>query len=150
MTSRVLAVCVAVVCLALPALAAQRPHRPPNVNYALYCLGCHTSEGEASPLGRIPVLKDAVGHFTRLPEGRRYVVNVPGVVNSDLNPEDTAALLNWLVKYYAGASKPESFTPFTAAEVETLRKPPPDDVMALRAKARALLSEQGFEVDPYP
>jgi hypothetical protein len=132
------------------ALAASRPHRPANVNYALFCLGCHTSEGEGSPIGRIPVLKDAVGHFARLPEGRRYVVNVPGVVNSDLNPEDTAALLNWMIETYAGMSRPEPFAPFTAEEVRRWREETPDDVMALRAKARALLAEQGIKVDPYP
>lgn len=132
------------------AFAAGKPHRPPNVNYALYCLGCHTSQGEGSPIGRIPVLKDAVGHFARLPEGRRYVVNVPGVVNSDLGPEDTAALLNWVVEIYAGASRPEPFARFTAEEVGSWRKQAPDDVMALRARARALLADQGYEVDPYP
>lgn len=132
------------------ASAAARPERPPHVNYALYCLGCHTTEGEASALGRIPALQDVVGHFLRVAEGRRYVVNVPGVVNSDLSPGDTAALLNWTVETYAGASLPRPFQPFTAEEVARLREDPPDDVMALRALARALLAEEGYAVDPYP
>lgn len=132
------------------ALAAVKPHRPPNVNYALFCMGCHTPEGEGSVLGRIPQLKGSVGHFARLPEGRRYVANIPGVINAELGPEDTAALLNWVVTTYGGASRPETFEPFTGEEVKDLWSSAPGDIFALRAKARALLAAEGHAVDPYP
>ena len=132
------------------ALAAVQPHRPPNVNYALFCMGCHTPEGEGSVLGRIPQLKGSVGHFTRLPEGRRYVANIPGVINAELGPEDTAALLNWVVTTYGGASRPEAFEPFTGEEVKRHWSNAPGDIFALRAKARALLAAQGHAIDPYP
>ncbi|MGE0214081.1 MAG: hypothetical protein AB7S41_20520 [Parvibaculaceae bacterium] len=136
--------------LVLPVLAAVKPHRPPNVNYALFCMGCHTHEGEGSLLGRIPQLKDAVGHFARLPEGRRYVANVPGVVNAELGPEDTATLLNWMMTTYGGVSRPEAFEPFTGREVEGHWTNAPADIFALRSKARALLAAQGHAVVPYP
>ena len=124
--------------------------RGPDVNYALFCLGCHTSKGVSAPLGRIPPLKGAVGHLALLPEGRRYIVNVPGVLNSGLGAEDTAALLNWMVATYGEASTPADFAPFTAAEVARWRAAAPDDVMVLRAEVRARLAERGISLDPYP
>ena len=122
----------------------------PAYNYTLRCVGCHTFAGVSPPLGRIPPLQDAVGHFAQLPEGRRYLVNVPGIVSAQLSPADTAALLNWMIETYGGASLPEDFQPFTAAEVVALRKDAPDDVMRLRATVRELLSERGYRIDAYP
>jgi mono/diheme cytochrome c family protein len=129
----------------IPASAAS-----PQINYALRCSGCHTSEGVSPPLGRIPPLKGAVGHLTLLPEGRRYIVNVPGIHNSGLGAEDTAALLNWMVATYGEASTPPDFAPFTGAEVARWRAAAPDDVMVLRAEVRALLAARGIRLDPYP
>lgn len=150
--ARGMAVLVAGLACLLPvlAVAAVKPHRPPNVNYALFCMGCHTPEGEGSALGRIPQLKDMVGHFARLPEGRRYVANIPGVINAELGPDDTAALLNWVVTTYGGASRPEAFAPFTGEEMKGLWSESPADIFALRAKARALLAAEGHAIDPYP
>ena len=122
----------------------------PAYNYMLRCVGCHTSAGVSPPLGRIPGLKDTVGHFARAPEGRRYLANVPGIVSAQLSPAETAALLNWLIETYGGASVPADYRPFTAEEVKALRSPAPDDVMRLRAAARARLAEQGYHIDAYP
>ena len=124
--------------------------RGPDVNYALFCLGCHTGKGVSAPLGRIPPLKGAVGHLALLPEGRRYIVNVPGVLNSGLGAGDTAALLNWMVATYGEASTPADFAPFTGAEVARWRAAAPDDVMVLRAEVRDLLAARGISLDPYP
>ena len=122
----------------------------PAYNYMLRCVGCHTFAGVSPPLGRIPQLKDAVGHFARAPEGRRYLANVPGIVSAGLSPGETAALLNWLIDTYGGSSLPASYPPFSAAEVVALRKDAPHDVMRLRATARTRLAEQGYDIDAYP
>lgn len=122
----------------------------PAYNYVLRCVGCHTFAGVSPPLGRIPTLKDVVGHFAQLPESRRYLVNVPGIVGSRLPPAETAALLNWMIETYGGASRPKDFQPFTAEEVAALREDAPDDVMRLRAAVRELLSEGGYTIDAYP
>jgi cytochrome c553 len=142
-----LAVSILLVVGAAGAIAAGRS---PNFNYALHCQGCHTYEGLSVERSRIPVLKDAVGHFTRIAQGRRYLVNVPGIVNSGLSAEDTAAILNWIVEIYGGASRPSAFRPFDAREVAELRGQRPDDVLKLRAEVQALLSSQGYEVGVYP
>ena len=135
---------------ALLGASAPASARGPDVNYMLHCSGCHTAEGVSPPLGRIPPLKDAVGHLALLPEGRRYIANVPGIRNSGLGPEDTAALLNWIVATYAGPSRPAGFTPFTGDELIAWRKDPPDDVMILRARVRDLLAARGISLEPYP
>lgn len=121
-----------------------------NVNYALKCMGCHTPDGFSPPRGRIPPLLDVVGHFTILPEGRNYMVNVPGVATAALDDEETAALLNWMVLTYARASMPETFAPFDAAEVAALRAQKPDDPMRLRAEVKALLAARGISLAAYP
>lgn len=132
------------------ALAAPASAREANVNYALKCMGCHTPDGFSPERGRIPPLLDVVGYFTILPEGRRYVVNVPGVVNSGLSVEDTAALLNWTVKIYARASLPADFKPFDAAEIIAWRSQRPDDPMRLRAEVRDRLAALGISLGSYP
>ena len=122
----------------------------PAYNYLLRCVGCHTSAGVSPPLGRIPTLKDVVGHFAQIPEGRRYLANVPGIVSAQLSPAETAALLNWVIETYGGASLPEDFRPFTAQDILALRTDAPHDVMRLRESVRGLLSERGYRIDPYP
>ena len=122
----------------------------PAYNYLLRCVGCHTSAGVSPPLGRIPPLQDVVGHFARLPEGRLYLVNVPGIASAQLSPADTASLLNWMIETYGGESRPDQYQPFTADEVVALQKLAPDDVMRLRDEVRQRLSDSGYSIDPYP
>lgn len=128
-----------------PALAAG-----PETHYALRCGGCHLPQGVSPALGRIPPLKDVVGHFARLPEARRYIVNVPGIATAQLGDDETAALLNWVIATFAGTSLPDDFRPFTAEEVAALRRHPPDDVMKLRAEVRELLARRGHAIAAYP
>ena len=140
---------LAALLVGLPALAGAPP-RQPNVNYALHCLGCHTHEGVSPERGRIPPLKGMVGHFSRIAEGRRYIVNVPGVANAGLGPAETAALLNWTIETYGGESIPADFEPFDEAEVDALRSDPPDDILRLREEVRALLQRRGYDLGTYP
>jgi hypothetical protein len=144
------ALALAALLLAATAGSALAERRSPNYNYALHCLGCHTFEGISAERGRIPALKDVVGHFTRIAEGRLYLVNVPGIVNSGLSAEETAAILNWMIDVYGGASRPADFRRFDAGEVAELRAQRPDDVMKLRADVQSLLSKRGFDIGVYP
>jgi hypothetical protein len=121
-----------------------------RVNYILKCRGCHTMDGFSPVRGRIPPLIDVVGYFTILPDGRRYMANVPGVVNSALPDDETATLLNWMVEKYARASMPASFAPFDAAEIAKWRKERPDDPMRLRAKVQGELEAMGISLGTYP
>ncbi|WP_119271030.1 c-type cytochrome [Taklimakanibacter deserti] len=122
----------------------------PNYNYALHCTGCHTAEGVSPELGRIPPLKGVVGHLVRTQEARLYFANVPGIVNSGLDGEETAALLNWVVKIYGGESTPESWKPFDGAEIKALRSEAPADIMAYRKEVEDRLKADGYSIGTYP
>lgn len=140
----------AIVFFALIVTAAAAAAAEPNYNYALRCTGCHTAEGVSPELGRIPPLKGVVGHLVRTKESRRYFANVPGIVNSGLNNDDTAALLNWVVKTYGGESVPKSWKPFDGAEIKALRHEAPPDIMAYRKLVQDRLKAQGYRIGTYP
>jgi mono/diheme cytochrome c family protein len=87
--------------------------------YATNCQGCHGDLGSSAK--EIPTLAGRVGYFTRLPEGRRYLVQVPNVALNPSSDEDIAAVLNWVLTTYSRAQLPAGFRPYTADEVGELR-----------------------------
>lgn len=109
-------------------------------NYQLQCAGCHLSEGEGSPANDTPNMKNFVGNFLKVPAGREFLVRVPGMAQSALSNEQLADLLNWLLRKdgIAGSSMPDSFTPYDANEVATIRH----DAMLNQPEVRAQLIEQ--------
>jgi hypothetical protein len=68
------------------------------------------------------------------PEGRRFMIQVPGVAQSPLSDAETAQLLNWLVRNLSDAPVPGDFLDFTAAEVGRYRHQPLVDVALPRAR----------------
>jgi hypothetical protein len=140
----------AIVIFALLLMVAAAPAAEPNYNYALHCTGCHTADGVSPELGRIPPLKGVVGHLVRTKEARLYFANVPGIVNSGLGNDETAALLNWVVKIYGGKSTPESWKPFDGAEIEALRHRAPPDIMVYRKEVQDRLNADGYSIGTYP
>lgn len=107
-----------------------------RTGFMLHCMGCHGPDGRGTPNGDVPPLRDAVGVFARLPAGRRFLVQVPGVANAALDPKALAELLNWMLYEYSAAELPADFEPFTGPEVAELRRTPIEDVGKVR---RALL-----------
>ncbi len=89
----------------------------PYINSALQCMGCHTPDGSGTP-GRVPAIRDTLLPLARLPEGRRYLVQVPGSAQSTLDNAELAAVLNWMIETFTGRG---DFTRFTAAEVTRYR-----------------------------
>ncbi|MEW6268002.1 MAG: cytochrome C [Thermodesulfobacteriota bacterium] len=120
--------------LATPPLA--RAYSP-EVNYALHCQGCHLADGRATP-GLVPPLDGTLGRMMRLRAGRAYVVRLPNVAATHLDDADTAALVTWVVRRFAGGELPEDFVPFTPQEVAAGRRAPLVDVEGAR---RALLEQ---------
>ena len=92
----------------------------PAQTYAANCQGCHGELGSSAR--EMPTLAGRVGYFTRLPDGRRYLVQVPNVALNPSSDEDIASVLNWVLMTYSRAQLPEDFQPYTAAEVSELRK----------------------------
>jgi len=108
-------------------LAAAARGATPEIDYVLHCQGCHLADGSESP-GRVPALAGSAGRFARLPEGRAYLVRVPGAAQSPLPDAALAALLNWMLPHFDAAGLPAAFVPYTAEEVGRLRRAPLTDV----------------------
>jgi hypothetical protein len=88
-------------------------------------------DGSGAP-PTIPRLKDRVGYYLTIPNGRGYLVQVPGAANSLLDDRQLADVLNWMVGEFAGASRPQTFEPYAIEEVSRYRGTRPDDIDALR------------------
>ncbi len=112
----------------------------PRINYMLQCMGCHTPDGSGQP-DRVPSLKATLGPFSSLPEGRRFLVQVPGAAQAALTDGELAAVLNWMVENLS-AAKPERFTAFTAAEVAVYRGTPLIEVRTVRERLLLLLKQR--------
>jgi len=100
-------------------------------DYVLNCMGCHMVDGSGAP-PTIPRLKDRVGYYLTIPDGRAYLAQVPGAANSLLDDRQLTDVLNWMVDEFAGASRPHTFAPYATEEVARYRSAPPDDIDALR------------------
>lgn len=72
--------------------------------------------------------------FSASPEGRDYVIRVPGVAQSPLSDEDTAALLNWMARNLSDLKVPPSFVDYSEAEIHRLRDRPLVRVSVIRAR----------------
>lgn len=120
--------------LLLSLIAASASADSAKRNFRLYCMGCHQADGSGSPINGIPSMRDEVGKFLRLPEGRAYLSQVPGTLNTPLNDADTAELLNWVLLNLGGSSTPPDFAYYTADEVKAYRASVPEDVPRLRVK----------------
>lgn len=135
---------------ALPAAAADytpgRPlesHAGARLDYALKCKGCHGLWGQGTP-GHVPRLEGFVGLFTHLPEGRDYLVRVPGVARSVLDDVRLTAVLNWVLETYGREQVAPSFRPFTVDEVAAARRRPLEDRKGLRDRMLAELRAKGL------
>jgi hypothetical protein len=105
----------------------------PVVNYQLRCMGCHLPDGSGQP-GRVPSIRRSLVLFSASPEGREYVIRVPGVAQSPLSDEDTAALLNWMARNLSDIKIPAGFADYSQAEIHRMRSHPLAQVSAERAR----------------
>jgi mono/diheme cytochrome c family protein len=116
-------------------------------DWVLNCMGCHTADGSGIP-GKVPPLRESLGHFVSMPEGRQFVMRVPGAANSALNDAELANVLNWLLATMNETSRPASFRPYTAEEIAANRRPALTDVARTRTKLVKELQENGVNAVP--
>jgi hypothetical protein len=116
-------------------------HASPAQDYMLYCMGCHGAQAQGVP-GKIPPLAGSVSLFMRTPEGRDYVLRVPGAANSALPDAQLTAVLNWLAESYGAPGAPRP-VPFTVDEVTRVRRTPLADVQAKRREVVRSLAATG-------
>jgi cytochrome c553 len=134
--------------IGLPSAHAQS--LSPKNNFILKCVGCHGPDGTGSEKGGIPDFNGFVGAFSYLPEGRLYLMHVPGVVGSGLNDQEIADVMNYLMHEWGGESMDSGYQPFTEHEVQTLRAKPLKDVVDYRRTVVEKLTADGRAVAPYP
>jgi hypothetical protein len=104
----------------------------PALDYAVTCQGCHRADGTGTP-GTVPALAGSVGRFLRVPGGREFLAQVPGVAQAPLDDAALAAVLNWILTRFGGDDVPADFVAYTADEVGLLRRRPLVDVERVRA-----------------
>ena len=116
----------------------------PQQDYILYCMGCHGAQAEGVP-GKVPPLAHALGRYMRTPDGRNYVLRVPGAANSALSDSQLAAVLNWVAQTFDGDEVARSdVAPFSTAEVTGLRHSPLPSVLATRSAVVRDLAATGL------
>jgi mono/diheme cytochrome c family protein len=120
-------------------LAAERiPTIPkPAADYLLNCGGCHGTDG-VSNSKLVPDLRNQIGYYLRLREGREYLVRLPNVAFSMLSDAELADVLNFLVFRMGGASVAEGAAPFRAGEVARLRRRPLNEVSLTEYRTRLI------------
>ena len=104
----------------------------PAYNYTLFCQGCHLPDG-TGVFGEVPSLVNNLSTYLKIPAGREFVVQVPGVMHALLTDEEVAELLNWLVRnfdyqFYMGGE----FLPYSSREVTNIRTKGYVDIVAKR------------------
>ena len=114
------------------AVTAARAYEP-QVNYQLQCMGCHLADGSGAA-DRVPSVRRTLILFSASPEGRRYLLQVPGVAQSPLSDEETADVLNWMMRTLSDLPLQRHIAPYTAREVGRFRHQPLAQVGAVRAR----------------
>jgi hypothetical protein len=113
-------------------------------DYVLYCSGCHSMDGSGHPGFGIPDFRAQVGYFLRLPEGRAYLMQVPGLLSTGLPDARAAAVTNYVIETFAAESLPREFLPYTAEEAKRYRESRPVDVAARRLQLYQQLNGLGY------
>jgi cytochrome c2/mono/diheme cytochrome c family protein len=109
--------------------------------YQLYCEGCHNADG-AGLANFVPSFVNQIASYVAVPEGREFIIQVPGVAQSPLSDAEIADLMNWLLPAYDPGGLPADFHPFTASEVAVLRRSPVSDTVRQRSVIWKLLQQR--------
>lgn len=116
----------------------------PQQDYVLYCMGCHGPAGRGVP-GKVPAFAGSLTRFMRTPEGREYLLRVPGAANSPVSDQQLAGILNWAAQCFDAAPGSEPPEPFTGAEVSAHRHRPLADVAERRRVVVAAMRASGID-----
>jgi hypothetical protein len=105
----------------------------PSVNYMLHCMGCHTPDGRGEP-GHVPSVRNTLVPLASKPEGRKFLVQVPGSAQSRLSDAELAAVLNWMIANLSASPAPAELKKFAETEVSAYRHTPLAAVAAVRER----------------
>lgn len=144
MRQRLVSIAIALA-LAAPALAPRAFAESAAQLYTLNCWGCHLPHAEGIP-GTVPRLANSMGNFLKVPEGRAYLVQVPGVANSPLNDQQIADVLNWMLETFSKNELPKDFKPYTLEDIRAYRPHPILNVRDARRELVKKLVAAGYSV----
>ncbi|MFM1897657.1 MAG: hypothetical protein RLZZ385_2731 [Pseudomonadota bacterium] len=128
--------------LSIGMTAAMTAAADARIDYLLHCSGCHLENGRSSPPD-VPDLRQTLGYFASFPEGRSYLVRVPGASQAPIDDGALAEVMNWMLSNFElqtdNGESIDGFdlTPFTAAEVAAYRPIPLYNPQALRVSLLA-------------
>ena len=105
----------------------------PKVDYLLHCSGCHLPDGTGLA-SVVPTLHNIIGRMVAEPEGRSYIVRVPGASQAPINDEKLAEVINWMLTEFSSDTLPENFMPLTVKEVTSARSQLLADPLKYRAE----------------
>ena len=132
MATRLAACCACLVLLTAigpSAVAADKA----EINYLLYCGGCHLHDGSGAP-PEVPTLHDVPGRIESMNGGRDYLGRVPGAAQAPMTGADLAIVLNYLLETFSSATLADDFKPYTATEVASYRRNILQDPLKRRAE----------------
>jgi len=130
---------------------AEEGRRSGDSLFTQHCSGCHGLNGNGgSATSGIPSFRDFIGAFADDEAGRTYVLHVPGVVNTNLDDEVIASVMNYVMTTWGGTSLPRDYRAFTKDEVAVRRQYAVADVVALRREIVARLRAKGIATASYP
>lgn len=129
--------------LAGPAAASDKA----RADYILHCSGCHGMAGNGTVEGGIPAFPNSVGHIAGYENGRNYMLQVPGVITTDMDAAEIAGVLNYILEEW---SDDIPAAPFTAQEVTMRRALPARDVVDYRREIARELMTDGIQIAEYP
>jgi hypothetical protein len=84
---------------------------------------------------KVPDMRRQLALMLSVPEGREYVVQVPGTASSPLDDGQTAKLLNWLIAQMGPSGV--DFAPYDEAEIRRLRHSRTGSVIDMRRRVVA-------------
>ena len=113
--------------------------------YTVHCAGCHNMDGSGHPNQGVPDMRGVLGYFQKLPQGRAFLVQVPGVNNAGLDNAQITRLTNWVVQRFSAATVPAGWKPYTQEEVEAYRLQRPSEISATRARIVQELEALGMQ-----
>lgn len=133
--------------LTATAFAADKSQTRAKTDYLLHCSGCHGQDGTGKPTAGIPRFTDQVGYFLKLPEGRAFLMQVPGLLSANMPDDRAAAVVTWMIREFAGPSMPEKLEPYTAEEAKRYKAERPADIMGRRNELYGKLLELGYTIE---
>ena len=90
-----------------------------------------------------------IGHFTKVREGRTYLIQVADVSQAPLPDTELAILMNWVLQKFSPKEIKTNFLPYNAKEIGKSRTNRPADLHSTRRKVVALLEQLGIKLPPY-